>query len=192
MPHGDSSPMAAAARMWDMGQPAPDAGRRIPANGFAGDAGEASPEVTGALAAYADGGASADVLAVLQDSRLLVPVVAVAGEVEVDDAGLAHDKTSDMATVLLTSREGRLGLLAFTGTQQLRAWNPDGRPVPVSARTAAQAARPGRRGRPRDRRGGAGQVRGDGRRPHRARRRLAPRPGRCPHRLDSARHGMIR
>ena len=45
-----------------------------------------------------------------------------------------------MATVLLTSREGRLGLLAFTGTQQLRAWNPDGRPVPVSARTAAQAA----------------------------------------------------
>jgi len=140
MPHGDSSPMAVAARMWDMGQPAPDAGRRIPANGYAGDTGEASPEVARALAAYADGGASADVLAVLQDSRLLVPVVAVAGEVEVDDAGLAHDKTSDMATVLLTSREGRLGLLAFTGTQQLRAWNPDGRPVPVTARTAAQAA----------------------------------------------------
>ena len=37
----------------------------------------------------------------LQHARVLVPVVAVLGEVEVDEAGLAHDKTSDMATVLM-------------------------------------------------------------------------------------------
>jgi hypothetical protein len=123
-----------------MGQPAPDAGRRIPDSGFDGDTGEASPELSAALTAYAEGGASGEVLGVLQDARLLVPVVAVAGEVELDDAGLAHDKTSDMASVLLTSRDGRLGLLAFTGTEQLRAWDPAARPVPVPARTAAQAA----------------------------------------------------
>ncbi len=79
-------------------------------------------------------------LAALQDARLLVPVVAVLGEVELDADGLAHDKTSDMATVLLTGRDGRTALLAFTGTDALRAWDPDARPVPVAARLAAQSA----------------------------------------------------
>ena len=69
---------------------------------------------------------------------MLVPVVAVLGEVEVDDAGLAREKTSEMATVLLRGADGRQALLAFTGTPALQSWNPDGRPVPV---TTAQAAR---------------------------------------------------
>jgi hypothetical protein len=123
---------------------APDDGavsRTLPGASFPGDTGEAPAEVTAALAAYDAGRAAyADVLAVLQDSRLLVPVVAVLGEVEHDAAGLAHDKTSDMATVLLTGRDGRSALLAFTGTDQLRSWNPDARPVPVPTRLAAQSA----------------------------------------------------
>jgi hypothetical protein len=115
--------------------------RRIPEATFAGDSGAASAEVTAALAAYArDRAGYAEVLAVLQDARLLVPVVAVLGEVEYDEAGLAHDKTSDMATVLLTGRDGRTALLAFTGTEQLQAWNPEARPVPVASRLAAQSA----------------------------------------------------
>ena len=76
----------------------------------------------------------------LQRSRLLVPVVAVLGEVEVDEAGLAHDKTSDMATALLTGRDGRQALLAFTSLQTLAAWRPDARPVPVAAPLAARSA----------------------------------------------------
>ncbi|WP_323793626.1 SseB family protein, partial [Nocardioides sp.] len=67
-------------------------------------------------------------------------VVAVLGEVEVDEAGLAHDKSSDMAAVLTQTPDGRRGLLAFTSTETLAAWNPEARPVPVAARTAAQAA----------------------------------------------------
>lgn len=114
--------------------------RRIPDSGFDGDTGQPPEEVSTALAAYAAGGPYVDVLAALQDTRLLVPVVAVLGEVELDAAGLAHDKTSDMATVLLTGRDGRTALLAFTGTDRLRAWNPDGRPVPVPARVAARSA----------------------------------------------------
>jgi hypothetical protein len=114
--------------------------RAIPTSGFADDTGGAAPEVSAALAAYAGGGPTADVLAVLQDARVLVPVVAILGEVEHDEAGLAHDKSSDMATVLLTGRDGRTALLAFTGTDRLQAWDSEARPVPVSTRLAAQSA----------------------------------------------------
>ncbi len=114
--------------------------RSIPDPGFPDDDGAAQPAVTAALAAYDAGGSYADALGALLGARLLVPVVAVADEVEVDAAGLAHDKTSDMAAVLLARPDGRRGLLAFTGTGALAAWDAGARPVPVSARTAAQAA----------------------------------------------------
>jgi hypothetical protein len=115
--------------------------RSIPDPGFAGDHGEPGAALVTALAAYAAGsGSQVDALAAVRDSRLLVPVVAVLGEVEVDDQGLAHDKTSDMATVLLRGADGRMALLAFSGMPALQAWDADARPVPVTARTAAQAA----------------------------------------------------
>jgi SseB protein N-terminal domain len=115
--------------------------RPIPDPGFAGDDGSADPALRAALDAYAaDPGRVLDVFAALRTSRLLVPVVAVLGDVEVDGAGLAHDKTSDMATALLTGRDGRRGLLAFTSLETLAAWRPDARPVPVTASTAARSA----------------------------------------------------
>ncbi|HET6653716.1 MAG TPA: SseB family protein [Nocardioides sp.] len=117
--------------------------RSLPDPGFAGDDGTAPPEVVAALAAYAEdpGARQAETLAVLQHARLLVPVVAVLGEVEVDERGLARDKTSDMAAVLMRGQDGRTALLAFTGSEALRAWNPEARPVPVTARDAARSAR---------------------------------------------------
>ena len=119
-----------------------DLPRRIPDPGFAGDVGEVPAPLAEALAAYAADprGAYVRVLAALQEARLLVPVVAILGEVEYDEAGLAHDKTSAMAAVLLTGNDGRLALLAFTGTGPLSAWDPEARPVPVPARVAAQSA----------------------------------------------------
>ncbi|UUZ58981.1 SseB family protein [Nocardioides sp. B-3] len=62
------------------------------------------------------------------------------GEVEYDERGLAHDKTSDMAAVLMRGADGRLALLAFTSTETLARWNPEARPVPVVAKLAAQSA----------------------------------------------------
>ena len=98
--------------------------------------------MTAALAAYdadpASGHAAA--LAALQDSRLLVPVVATLGEVEHDEQGLAHDKSSEMAAVLITGRDGRTALLAFTSTAAMSRWNPQARPVAVTARDAARSA----------------------------------------------------
>ncbi len=116
--------------------------RRIPDPGFAGDTGEVEAGLGAALASYAADPRAAwpSVLAALRDSRLLVPVVAVLGEVEHDEAGLAHDKSSDMAAVLLRGADGRLALLAFSGSGPLRAWNPEARPVPVPAQVAARSA----------------------------------------------------
>lgn len=117
-------------------------GRAIPEPEFPDDDGSADPAVSDALAAYAarPEAGSHDALAALQDSRLLVPVVAVLGEVEHDDQGHAHEKTSDMASVLMTGRDGRSALLSFTSTSALQRWNPQARPVAVPARTAAAAA----------------------------------------------------
>jgi hypothetical protein len=112
--------------------------RTIPDPGFAGDTGAVDPDLAAALAAYERSGdvdAHRAVLARLQATRLLVPVVAMPGEMEGD-----HEKTSDMAAVLMEGKDGRTALLAFTGTASLEAWNPEARPVPVIAPQAALAA----------------------------------------------------
>ena len=116
-------------------------GLTVPDPGFAGDTGAPDPAVAEALASYAaDPGEYVGALDAISRSRLLVPVVAVAEEVEIDEAGLAHDKSSEMAAVLLRGADGRLALLAFTSIEALQGWRPDARPVPVAARDAAQAA----------------------------------------------------
>lgn len=117
-------------------------GRALAQPEYPDDDGSADTEVTEALAAYDADPAAGHwaALAALQDSRLLVPVVATLGEVEHDEHGLAHDKSSDMAAVLITGRDGRTALLSFTSTASLRAWNPQARPVGVPARQAARAA----------------------------------------------------
>jgi hypothetical protein len=124
-----------------MGTMSTEPSRQIPDSGFADDDGAPDPALRAALAAYASGeGTYAAALAALLGSRVVVPVVAVLGEVGVDEAGLAHDKSSDMAAVLIARPDGRRGLLAFSGLDALTAWDPEARPVPVTARTAAQAA----------------------------------------------------
>ncbi|MDH2416370.1 SseB family protein [Nocardioides sp. CER19] len=111
--------------------------RDIQAPAYPDDTGAADERLGEALAGLARREATyADVLAVLADSRLLVPVVAVLGEV--DESGA--DKTSDMATVLLTGADGRQALLAFTSLEAMAAWRADARPVAVPAADAARAA----------------------------------------------------
>lgn len=115
--------------------------RTIPDPGFADDDGAADVRVAQAMAGHAAGTVtSGAVLSALQDARLLVPVVAVLGEVELDEQGLAHDKSSDMAAVLVQAADGSKGLLAFTSTETMTRWDPDARPVPVTTATAATAA----------------------------------------------------
>lgn len=114
--------------------------RPLPDPGHGSDDGSAPPAVADALRQVADGAPLEVALAALCEVRVLVPVVAVPGQVEYDESGLARDKTADMATVLLTGRDGRRALLAFTDLAALQAWDPAARPAPVSTRQAAQAA----------------------------------------------------
>lgn len=118
----------------------PEDQKRILRSDFPGDDGAASAEVSAALADFAADSDYEKALRSLFSARMLVPVVAVLGEVEYDEQGLAHDKSSDMATVLLTGADGRKALLAFTGTEALQRWRPDARPVPVWMRDAARSA----------------------------------------------------
>lgn len=114
-------------------------GRSLPDPGFAGDDGGADAGLAVALNMYADDGRRAPVLLALSRARLLVPVVAMLGEQQ-EIAGVVRDKTADIAAVLMRGRDGRLALLAFTGTAALQAWSPDARPVPVAVADAARAA----------------------------------------------------
>lgn len=131
--------------------------RTIPDSGFAGDDGSAPKRLTEALSVYQqdpDGG-YLPALAALCGARLLVPVLAVLGEVPAtsDPGGpgvpeeekasampVSSSERVEMAAVLIQRPDGRKALLAFTSSQSLTGWNADARPVPVTAATAALAA----------------------------------------------------
>lgn len=114
--------------------------KNIPDPGFSDDDGGADPELAAALAAWAvDRGEEPRVLAALQGARLLVPVVAVLGEVETGPDGLQREKTSDMAVPTLQAPDGRRALPAFTSIESLHRWRPDARPVAVPLRQALLA-----------------------------------------------------
>ncbi|MEV6669793.1 SseB family protein [Streptomyces sp. NPDC051162] len=115
--------------------------KSIPDPGFADDNGAADPALTAALAAWADDPAAEPaVLAALPGARLLVPVVAVLGEVETGPDGLKREKTSDMAVPTLQAPGGRKALPAFTSLESLARWRADARPVAVPLHQALQAA----------------------------------------------------
>ncbi|MEV4440567.1 SseB family protein [Streptomyces sp. NPDC049577] len=115
--------------------------KNIPDPGFSDDDGSAHPELAAALAAWAeDRGAEPRVLAALGKARLLVPVVAVLGEVETGPDGLKREKTSDMAVPTLQAPDGRRALPAFTSVETLARWRADARPVAVPLHQALQAA----------------------------------------------------
>lgn len=116
------------------------ANKNIPDPGFSDDDGSADPRLSAALAAWAeDRTAVGPVLEALKGARLLVPVVAVLGEVEEDENGLRREKTSDMAVPTLKAGD-RTALPAFTSTDSLARWDPAARPVAVPVHQALEAA----------------------------------------------------
>jgi hypothetical protein len=118
-----------------------DHGRRLAPSPFPGDDGAASAETRRCLEVAAASSSSASYLravAALCADRLLVPVVATATRLGESLGGLHSDKEAEMAVVLLQGGDGRRALPAFTGLDSLQAWQPTGRPVPVTLDVAAQ------------------------------------------------------
>lgn len=144
---GASDDPTASGHVDAHGRPADSAGqawegKSIPSHGFSGDDGSADEGLLAALrAVQSTPGPDAELVLMrsVATSRWLVPVVAVA--TEVDDSGAhAMDTRSDMAAVTLTAPDGSRALPMFTSLESLAAWDPGARPVPVRAAAAAQSA----------------------------------------------------
>lgn len=139
--------MTVPAHVDDHGRPSDSAGqawsgKTIPSTGFEGDTGELDPAVAAALEAVrrdATPEAETELLAVVAASRWLVPVVAVAAEVDTSGEH-AVETRADMAAVTLTAPNGSRGLPMFSSIATLAEWDPQARPVPVRAAAAAQSA----------------------------------------------------
>lgn len=120
----------------------PWAGRQLTSTGFDGDTGEADAALIETLRSRGAEATAQDDLRLVRlvtAARLLVPVVAVAGETT-EINGLVSDATSDMAAITLVAPDGQRALPAFTSLAALAQWDASARPVPVTAQRAAQAA----------------------------------------------------
>ena len=141
-------------------------GRRFHENAASGDDGSADPALLAALNAFAalnahpsapdpaepSGGAAAvhgpahqdAVIDAFRRARLLVPLLAHAGELGETPEGHLVDKTQELSIATVQAPDGRAVLPAFTSVQALSAWNPQARPVPaVGPRIALAAASEG-------------------------------------------------
>jgi hypothetical protein len=132
-------------RPGDLGDSAgrPWAGRTFAAHdtAYAADDGAADPPLLQALTSFFAGAVGEDVVVdALRTARLLIPLVAHAGDEGENEHGVRVDKTQELAIVTVRGPDGRDVLPAFTSVDTLRAWDPRARPVPADARRVALAA----------------------------------------------------
>lgn len=117
-------------------------GRDYTVSPFPGDDGSAPEMLATAMRSYREG---ADpyrrhLVAALAQSRVLVPIMAVATELGTTAHGLTGDNGADMAMVSITAPNGEKVLPIFSAVAALSAWQDRARPVPVVTPQAAQAA----------------------------------------------------
>lgn len=116
-------------------------GRSFEANPHADDDGSADAALWQALTAVAAGAGSAvAVVEAYRTARLLIPLLAEAGDVGVAPSGLVVDKTQELSIVTVASPDGRRVLPVFTSVETLARWDPAARPVPVDGVRTALAA----------------------------------------------------
>ena len=84
--------------------------------------------------------AHADALVTLSRCRVLVPLVAEAGDIGETEGGRTVEKTQELSIVTVLGPDGRRVMPVFSCVEALRTWNSDARPIPVAAPQAALAA----------------------------------------------------
>lgn len=116
-------------------------GREFRANPHASDDGSADPALAAALARFRSGAGDArEVIEAYRAARVLIPLVAEAGDVGVAPSGLAVDKTQELSIVTVAAPDGRTVLPVFTSVDTMRAWDAQARPVPADGVRTAQSA----------------------------------------------------
>lgn len=76
----------------------------------------------------------------LSQSRLLIPLLAEAGDIGQTSEGRIVEKTQELSIVTVTAPDGRRALPVFSSTETMRRWNPEARPIPAPGPQAALAA----------------------------------------------------
>jgi hypothetical protein len=116
-------------------------GRAFHDNPHAGDSGETPPEVATRLEAWRLGiGAYTDFVAALATSRLLIPLVAHAGDEFDPSHPVMEDKVQELSVVTVAGPNGEKVIPTFTSVAAMSAWNSDARPIPIEAQRVALAA----------------------------------------------------
>lgn len=119
----------------------PFEGRRFHENPASDDDGSAPERVIEAIRRLRAGELGiADVVQALHTERLLVPLIAEAGDEGVGPYGQKVDKTQELSIVTVAGPDGRAVLPAFTSVDTMREWNPAARPIPIQASRIALAA----------------------------------------------------
>jgi hypothetical protein len=119
----------------------PWAGRSFDENAFASDDGSAPPQLIEALDRFQSGqSGEADVVDAFRTARLLIPLVAHAGEVGVGPHGQLVDKTQELSIVTVAGPDGRNVLPVFSSVAAMSSWNSTARPVPADGIRVALAA----------------------------------------------------
>lgn len=116
-------------------------GRAFQENRFATDDGSPPAELAAAMGEFRAGRVGLEkVVASFSSARLLVPVVALAGEVTEAAGGMRTDKTQELALVTVAAPDGRAALPVFSSLEALSRWGTPARPVPVDGQRVALAA----------------------------------------------------
>lgn len=132
----------------------PFAGRSFQPHPFAGDTGDADPNLTRALDAFHAvaselpdqrpyeqvGLAWEAVIEALRHARVLSPLIAEAGDFGLTDQGKVVEKTQELSVIHVEGPDGRPVAPLFSDVASMAAWRQDARPVPVDSARAAVAA----------------------------------------------------
>jgi hypothetical protein len=119
----------------------PFEGRRFQENPASTDDGSAPEAVIEAIRRLRAGELGIeDVVVALHSERLLVPLMAVAGDHGIGPYGQKVDKTQELSIVTVAGPDGRSVLPAFTSVDAMQAWDAQARPIPIQASRIALAA----------------------------------------------------
>ncbi|WP_449283627.1 SseB family protein [Leucobacter sp.] len=84
--------------------------------------------------------AHAEAIRALSGCRVLIPLLAEAGDTGITPEGRAVEKSQELSIVTVAGPDGRRVMPVFSSVETMRSWNPEARPIPVPGPQAALAA----------------------------------------------------
>ena len=114
----------------------PFAGREFRPHPFVGDDGSAPPVLQRALSnwqEHKDAAGLAGVVEALRGQRLLVPLLAEAGDIGYTPEGKKVEKTQELSIAHVAGPDGQPVGVAFSDVASLTTWRADARPIPLES-----------------------------------------------------------